>query len=150
MTTASAMLLLLIARVAVRFLPLSKLQLLLGPPVGPAAVGKATMPSDNESILAKRLAAHVERGANRLPGKSRCLPKAMALHWMLRWRAIPVRLVVAMHRQERTARHAFHAWSESGGVMLIGACERQDYVPLFVFEALPSDAPRSDLVVRRP
>lgn len=91
---------------------------------GPAAAPSAT---------ARALAAAIERGSMRLPFTCKCLPRALALHWMLRWRGLPSQLVITVldpaHRGEG---ENLHAWVEAGGAILIGAIERP-YVPLARF-----------------
>lgn len=79
---------------------------------------------------AQGLARTVERAATRLPGDSKCLPRAMALQWMLRRRAIPSRLVIAVAAKSASDPH--HAWTECDGAMLVGACDRDAYRPLLV------------------
>lgn len=74
---------------------------------------------------ARQLAAHVERGAWRLGLPVKCLPRAMALSWLLRRRGIAHRLIVAVRPQaEREgAADALHAWVECGGETVLGALE---------------------------
>jgi len=132
------------ARLAVRLLPFSFLRMSLG--------GNRSAPlrseiergnSDRELAVARYWAGRVERAALRLPGESRCLPKAAALFWMLRRRQIEARLVIAIHRSERRGAHAYHAWLEHAGAMIVGACERSEYREIMAFQTLPqtSSAP---------
>lgn len=79
-------------------------------------------------------ARRVERAANRLPGRSKCLPKAMALQWILRRNAIASRLVIAIHKTDRQHDHSFHAWVEVGGEMVIGHCDRASYSCMASFD----------------
>jgi hypothetical protein len=66
----------------------------------------------------------VERACQRLPGTSKCLPRAMALHWMLRRRSRPSQLVIAvLPQQDRGAIEDLHAWVASGEEILIGALD---------------------------
>jgi len=70
---------------------------------------------------AHRLAGEVERAASRLPIHTRCLPRAVALSWLLRRGHVGHTLVVAARPAElRTATDPLHAWVEVGGVRLIG------------------------------
>ena len=125
------MLWLALARVAVRLVPLRILGKTLGRSVDSSSSPRfEAMDADR----ANRLAANTERASLRLPGESKCLPKAVALQWMLRRAGQPSRLVVAVHRTDRTAPHAFHAWVEQGGRMLIGRCERSEYSPVLAFD----------------
>lgn len=81
------------------------------------------------------LAAAVERAAARLPGGARCLPRAMALHWMLRRRTRPSQLVIAtLPGSKRGGLDSLHAWIETGGEILIGALD-QPFQPLVRFGA---------------
>lgn len=75
---------------------------------------------------ARRLAVHVERGAARLPFVTNCLPRAMALCWLLRFAGIAYVLKIAARpaaaRQTRlVAEDTLHAWVESQCMTVIGA-----------------------------
>ena len=68
-------------------------------------------------------------------GNVRCLPRAMALQWMLRSRAIPSRLVVAIAPAAGPGTpDPHHAWTEAGGTVLVGDCDRSAYRALMVFD----------------
>jgi hypothetical protein len=70
---------------------------------------------------ARQLAADVEWAAKRLPFATRCLPRAMALSWMLRRRTMRHTLVIAVRPSElRPSADAMHAWVEIAGERLIG------------------------------
>lgn len=70
---------------------------------------------------ARQLAADVEWAARRLPVATKCLPRAMALSWMLRRRRIGHTLVIAVRPSEmRQSADAMHAWVEIEGERLIG------------------------------
>lgn len=129
--TLCAMAWLVLARLLVRFVTLSRLRIWLGQPATDAPlVPSRAAPSDQAS----EIAGNVERAAMRLPGESKCLPKAMALHWMLGHVGMPSRLVIAIHRTDRTGQHAYHAWVEQAGYMLIGHCDRSEYREVMAFE----------------
>lgn len=69
----------------------------------------------------QRLARHVENAARRLPFATQCLPRAMALSWLLRKKKIAHFLVFAVRPSEiRTSADALHAWVEVGGTKVIG------------------------------
>lgn len=71
--------------------------------------------------LARRLAADVEWAAKRLPWAIRCLPRAMALSWMMRRRHIDHVVVIAVRPSgSRNAPDALHAWVEAAGEKVIG------------------------------
>jgi len=75
--TGAAMALLGAARLAVAVVPFRLWR---------GSLGLATdrLPGPDEQTEAVRLARHVERAAMRLPFATRCLPRAMALSWLLR------------------------------------------------------------------
>lgn len=77
----------------------------------------------------------VERASKMLPGKSRCLPQAVALQWLMRISRIPSRIVIAFHIKDRSGEHAYHAWAEHRGEMLIGHCDRSVYQPILTLVA---------------
>ena len=124
---------LVLARLAVRLFPLKAFAGSLG------QINDGTAPDDiflvdaDAREAAEWLARRVERASRRLPGTSKCLPKAIALQWALRRENIPSRLIVAAHRADRSGEHAFHAWVEQDGAMLIGHCDSDEYQPVMVF-----------------
>ena len=109
--TVRAMMLLCWAWVLVHWVPFAKWRQTLGGTGDPAVV----------SNDAWRLAGHVERAAARLPFPTRCLPRAMALSWLLRKAAIGHALVIAARPAAlRDSADALHAWVEIDGTRLIG------------------------------
>jgi len=73
------------------------------------------------SRTAHQLAADVEWAASRLPLGTKCLPRAMALSWMLRKRRVPHAVVFAVRpSSSRTDKDGLHAWVEVRGTRLIG------------------------------
>ena len=67
------------------------------------------------------LASRIERAAIRLPFATKCLPRAMALSWMLRRYRLDHALVLAVRgARERGAADALHAWVETGGRIILG------------------------------
>lgn len=70
---------------------------------------------------ARRLAADVEWAAKRLPFEIKCLPRAMALSWMLRRRHLVHAVVIAVRpNQLRHSPDALHAWVEVEGERILG------------------------------
>lgn len=70
---------------------------------------------------ARLLAAAVQRAAARLPFTTKCLPRAMALSWMLRREGIAHAVVIAVRPERfRGSNDDLHAWVEMGGTKLIG------------------------------
>ena len=73
------------------------------------------------SARATRLAAHVEWAAKLLPFASKCLPRAMALSWMLRSRKIGHCVVFAVRPAElRGFDDQLHSWVEISGEIILG------------------------------
>lgn len=86
--------------------------------LGPVATAIRT---DLPNAADWQLARAVERATQRLPGGAKCLPRAMALHWMLRRRHRSSQLVIAvLPEQARGSVDDLHAWIETGGEILIG------------------------------
>ncbi len=87
--------------------------------------------ADTETLL---LARAVQRGAARLPFATKCLPRAVALHTMLRRRNLPSQLVLGvLDASLRGSLDDLHAWVESRGEVVIGALD-QPFHPLTRFE----------------
>jgi len=71
--------------------------------------------------IVRRLAAHVERAAGRLPFTVKCLPQAMALSWQLRRRGAAHRVVFALRPPgQRQAADMLHAWIEYRDRIILG------------------------------
>lgn len=63
----------------------------------------------------------IERADARLPFACKCLPRAMALHAMMRRRGISGELVIGvLESARRGSIEDLHAWVETGGEILIG------------------------------
>lgn len=78
-------------------------------------------PGTFEVARARRLAADLEWGARRLPFSTKCLPRAMALSWMLRNKTISHSVIVAVRPPElRESPDALHAWVEVAGQAILG------------------------------
>ena len=76
---------------------------------------------EDRSPEARRLASHVEWAAGRLPFSTKCLPRAMALSWILRSRNIAHCVVFAVRPPELRGSHdQLHAWVEVDGKAIIG------------------------------
>ncbi len=75
----------------------------------------------NSKEEARRFAAHVEWAARQLPFSTKCLPRAMALSWILRSRNIGHYLVFAVRPvEQRGSDDDLHAWLEIGNERIIG------------------------------
>lgn len=115
---AEALVLLAVARLLVAGLPFGWWRYLLGPVAAAASDFQAT---DGD----RRLAKAVERASQRLAGQNKCLPQAMALHWMLRRRRRPAQLVIAvLSGAQRGGVDDLHAWVAYGDEILIGALDQ--------------------------
>jgi hypothetical protein len=88
--------------------------------LGTAAAGGDSRSSDMPE-KAGQLAAHVEWAAARLPFSTKCLPRAMALSWMLRRKGVGHEMVFAARpAQLRGLAGTLHAWIEVDGQKIIG------------------------------
>lgn len=86
----------------------------------------------------------IDQAGDLLPFRTKCLAKAAAMQWLLRLCAIPSRLVIAFHTRERTAEHAFHAWVEHNGKIVMGACDVEEYRPALVLSQGPGNRATRD------
>lgn len=81
----------------------------------------------------RRLARAIERGARRLPIETKCLVRAMALHWMLHIRKLGSTLAIGtLPAQLRGTIDDLHAWIEIGEKTILGE-NGQDYRVLIRF-----------------
>jgi aryl-alcohol dehydrogenase-like predicted oxidoreductase len=82
-------------------------------------LGQAKGRSDRRRTV--RLAAQIERAAWRLPLATKCLPRAMALSWLLRREGLEHTLVLALRPPgQRESADALHAWIEVSGEIVLG------------------------------
>ena len=102
------------ARLLVACVPFNRWRQGLGYPV-------ADGPSQSDQRDASQLARDVEWAARRLPLEMKCLPRAMALSWMLRRRRIGHAVVIAVRPSGlRRSPDSLHAWVEVGGEIILG------------------------------
>ena len=83
----------------------------------------AAPPRGREADLAKarQLASQVDRAAWRLPFECKCLPRAMALSWLLQRKGVPHDVVIAIRPADaRDSAESLHAWLEVAGATVIG------------------------------
>ncbi|WP_157668159.1 lasso peptide biosynthesis B2 protein [Croceicoccus marinus] len=130
--TLEALALLPLARLLVDRVPLKFWRGSLGAIVSKDLLGNPATGREADRRLPSALARRVERAAAIVPFHTKCLPRAVTLHWMLRRRGIAALLVIARRRGENPSPDFYHAWVETGGDMLIGHCERSLYIPLMV------------------
>ena len=119
---AEAAVLLVVSRLLVDFVRFGRWRGLLGRVV-PA--GPTTRSDDGRDAPDQRdryLSRVVDRAASRLPFACRCLPRAMALHWMLTRRGKRTTLVIGVLPGPRRGHlDDLHAWVEINDEVLIGA-----------------------------
>ncbi len=141
---AEAITALIFARLIVAKVPLAKWRSTLGrridgPHLPDPSQDAEPLPAN---LAARRLARAVGRGAARLPGETRCLARALALHAMLRRRRIGAILLIGVRlRAERGGLDDLHAWILRGGEVLIGGGE-SGHVPLVGFSTEAPDSLR--------
>lgn len=77
--------------------------------------------ADPREEEARQLAADVKWAATRLPFETKCLPRAMALSWLLRRRQVGHAVVIAVRpNQLRQSPDALHAWVEVESETILG------------------------------
>lgn len=112
--TVAAMAVLCGARLAVAALPFNRWRNTLGGKPG-ASLAEVT------DADARRFAAHIDWAARLLPFSTKCLPRAMALSWILRSRGIGHCVVFAVRPAElRRSADDLHAWVEIAGEKILG------------------------------
>lgn len=72
----------------------------------------------------------VRRVADRLPFETKCLPRALAAHWMLRRRGGASRVVFGVRRAAPERRPEYHAWLVMDGETVIGGRQAASFTPL--------------------
>ena len=121
--TIEAMAGLILARLLVAGVPFGRWRPWLGAPVLPQD-GDSELRLD-ANLAQRRLARAVVRATARLPGESRCLARAMALHWMLRRRSLGGVLHIGVLPGEvRGTLDDLHAWVSRSGEVLLGADDK--------------------------
>jgi len=119
LVTLEAIALLLAARLLIVAVPFGRWRRLLGHPTSPGAAGDRAAPGPVRRD--RYLARAVDRAADRLPLQLKCLPRAMALHWMLARRGQVSRFVIgALPGGARRGVDDLHAWVQVGDETLIG------------------------------
>jgi len=113
---------LLLARLALVFIPFPRLARRLGtfvPPTDPRAAHAKTVTTPDQAIVAADIGWAVTRAARHVPFKAVCLPQAMAARVMLKRRGVSS----VMHfgaAKGRTRPLDAHAWLDAAGVEVTG------------------------------
>lgn len=89
--------------------------------------------STQQLTRARAVASLVRGMAVRVPWKTHCLDEALALHYMLRRRAVRHRFHLGVHKSGNTELKA-HAWVSVGPSVVIGSAGRQAYKEVAVIE----------------
>ena len=132
-----AALLLLLARLLVRYVPMRYWRRRLVTSEGPGSTG-ARLPGAPERRLPRRVARVVRVVARHVPFPAVCLPQAMALQWMLRRRGVESCLSFGARRHANGTALDFHAWLTVGGECVIGGGELTTYTALPPFDGVGS------------
>lgn len=108
------MILLVLAKFLIRAVPLHRWR---------GTLGRIGEPGVTQFDAAYRAVSRsVADSARKLPGDYVCLPRAMAVQWMLRRRGLASAIVFGVAPQQSGDKpHALHAWVEGGGKIIIGA-----------------------------
>ncbi len=107
-----------------------------------------TSPGAATDGSASRIGRIVRKVARRVPFAARCLTQAMAVHWMLRRRGIPSRVVFGVRRSAAPDRALeFHAWARTTkGQIVVGGAEIGTYAQFIAREVTipdPTDGQRN-------
>jgi hypothetical protein len=119
---AEAALWLLVARLALVFVPFPRLARWLGafvPPADPRVAAVAAPTTPHQAQLAKEISWAVTRGAAHVPFKAVCLPQAMAARVMLKRRGVASAMHFGAAKGQVKALDA-HAWLDAAGVKVTG------------------------------
>lgn len=137
--TAEAAAALTLALLLVRAAPWRWWRWSLGPAVptaaAPTAVTPASAPGSAPLDPASRdVRLAIERACRRLPMELVCLPRAIAMQWMLRRRGASSTLVIGVAPGAGEARRfEMHAWIERGGRIVLGEDPERAYSPCASF-----------------
>lgn len=80
---------------------------------------------------AKRMTRAVESASRRLPWRTVCIHEALALHWLLRWRAQPSLLHFGLSPGD--GQLSAHVWVSLDGKILIGEGSAASHVQVAIF-----------------
>jgi hypothetical protein len=117
---AQAWLLLIVADLALRFLPLTALV---------QYTRRQRSPRREVSLSVARLAWVVETAGRHCPTGTSCLKEALVLAWLLARRGMPTTLRIGV--SHRAGSFAAHAWLEQNGRVILGGNTLAAYTPLW-------------------
>ena len=110
---------LLLARLLIGLAPFSRWERSLGRRIAPDSTPPQI--AAQMALRSRRAARAVNQAASHLRGDFKCLPRAMALQWMLRRRRIPARLLIGiLPSGQRGTADDLHAWVLAGTEIVIG------------------------------
>ena len=116
---AEAVLLLTIARVAVKVIPFRFIARSIGTLVPVAAGPDDRKPSEVDAETARRVRWAIGAAVRRAPFELLCLPRSVAAHRMLTRRRVPAVLHFGIIRTPDGLSPG-HAWVDAGGVEVVG------------------------------
>jgi hypothetical protein len=119
---AEAVACLLVARLALIFIPFPRLARWLGtfvPPTDPRAVAIRKGSASNQALSAEQIGWAVTRAARYVPFKAVCLPQAMAARVMLKRRGVKSVMHFGAAKGTEKPLDA-HAWLDAAGVEVTG------------------------------
>ena len=103
-----------VAAVALRVFGVGRTLHIASGPVKGRALRLAPLAQDTARIVIGEVVTAVDRAGRYVPGGT-CLPKSLALAWMLRGRGVPAAVRIGV---KTAGQFEAHAWVESGGVAL--------------------------------
>ena len=114
---------------AIRMLPFKRVA------ASAARAGAGRTRPAGESELVRELVWAVEAAARRVPWRTVCFQKGLALHWMLRRRGIASLLHYGVGKAVEGEALAAHVWVSVGGEIVIGGEEAPRFACLATFPA---------------
>ena len=126
---------LLVARLALIFVPFPQLARRLGsfvPPTDPRAAPAGTEPDSEAARLAQEISWAVTRAARYVPFKAVCLPQAMAARLMLKRRGVKSVMHFGAAKGALKPLDA-HAWLDAAGVEVTGYPVAENFAEIACF-----------------
>lgn len=120
--------LLVVARLAVWFVPFRRLASHLGDEMAESPASD----SEAQRAVTAPIGWAIRTLGRRMPWMSQCLVQAVAVTWMLHRRCIPSTLYFGLAK-EADGKLKAHAWVRSGAKVLTGAKRRHDFTVVATF-----------------